>query len=184
MAIELPDALRARLQAPIDGLEPLRDWVRVNDVARVHLTLAFLGHLPVVQVEKLQAELPSVVRTHRRFWLEARGVGAFPGIGRAQVLWAGIAGADLPELNALQGDLTELLRHAGISIEDRFHPHLTLARVRRPIPGASRKLLSDWHMRWRDASFGELDVNDVLLMRSQLGGGPARYTTVARFSLQ
>lgn len=184
MAIDLPDALRARLQAPIDGLEPLHEWVRVNEVARVHLTLDFLGHLPLAKVEALQADLPPLVGRHRRFRLEAIGVGAFPNIGRAQVLWAGIAGAALPQLTALQAELTQLLRHAGIRIEDRFHPHLTLARVRRPIRGPSRKLLSEWHTRWREASFGELDVDDVRLMRSQLGAGPPRYTTVATFSLQ
>jgi 2'-5' RNA ligase len=105
-------------------------------------------------------------------------------MGRAQVLWAGIGGADLAQLTGLQVGVSEVLRTAGIALEDRFHPHLTLARVRRPIRGPSRKLLADWHSRWREASFGEIDVTDVRLIRSQLGSGPARYTTVATFSLQ
>lgn len=184
MAIDLPDALRANLQAPIDGLQPLSEWVRINDVERIHLTLDFLGHLPVQTVEDLQSQVRPVVAAYGRFQLTAEGVGAFPNLGRAQVLWAGIAGADLPQLTGLQAELSQVLRTAGIAVEDRFHPHLTLARVRRPIRGPSRKLLTDWHSRWRDAAFGELAVADLRLMRSHLGSGPARYTTVATFSLQ
>ncbi|HVH65893.1 MAG TPA: RNA 2',3'-cyclic phosphodiesterase [Candidatus Acidoferrum sp.] len=184
MAIELPDTVRTALQAPIDALQPLHDWVRSNDVGRIHLTLAFLGHLPIAAVESLQADLPPLARGHHRFRLEAQGVGAFPNVGRAQVLWAGIAGSDLPRLTRLQSEVARLVRHAGITIEDRFHPHLTLARVRRPIRGPGRKLLAEWHARWRDAAFGELAIDEIRLMRSQLGAGPPRYTTIASFSLQ
>ncbi|HYY45682.1 MAG TPA: RNA 2',3'-cyclic phosphodiesterase [Candidatus Angelobacter sp.] len=184
LAIDLPDGLRANLKPPIEGLQPLHDWIRTNDVERIHLTLHFLGHLPVQTVEDLQPQIRPVVAAHRGFRLTAAGVGAFPNMGRAQVLWAGIGGADLAQLTGLQVGVSEVLRTAGIALEDRFHPHLTLARVRRPIRGPSRKLLADWHSRWREASFGEIDVTDVRLIRSQLGSGPARYTTVATFSLQ
>lgn len=176
--------MRTALQAPIDALQPLHDWVRSNDVGRIHLTLAFLGHLPIAEVESLQADLPPLVRAHHRFRLVAQGVGAFPSIGRAQVLWAGIAGSDLPRLSELQSQVAGLVQRAGITVENRFHPHLTLARVRRPIRGPARKLLAEWHVRWRDAAFGGLDVDDIRLMRSQLGAGPPRYTTIASFSLQ
>lgn len=176
--------MRAALQAPIDALQPLHDWVRNNDVARIHLTLAFLGHQPVSLVASVQADLAPLVQEHHRFRLEAHGVGAFPNIGRAQVLWAGIAGNELARLTALQAEVARLVQRAGITIEDRFHPHLTLGRVRRPIRGPARKLLGEWHARWRDAAFGELAVDEIRLMRSQLGAGPPRYTTAASFSLQ
>lgn len=184
VAIEVPEAVRAQLQAPIDGLAPLRDWVRANAVERIHLTLHFLGHHPVHEVNRLIPELARVASQHRRLQLSAQSVGAFPNLGRAQVLWAGIAGSDVPELVALQAEVGEVLRAAGIVSEDRFHPHLTLARVRRPIRGAGRKLLTEWHARWREAAFGQFAVGELRLMRSQLGAGPPRYSTVATFSLQ
>lgn len=184
MAIELPEPVRARLQAPIDGLDSLREWVRANAVDRLHLTLHFLGHIPVPDVEALTPRLDEVVARHSRIELLAQGVGAFPNLGRAQVLWAGIASPELARLTALQADLGSVLRAAGLAVEDRFHPHVTLARVRRPIRGPGRKLLQEWHARWRDASFGEFTAAEVRLMRSQLGGGAPRYSTVTTFSLQ
>lgn len=184
LAVEVPDAVREALTGLLGSLEPLREVVRINAVERVHLTLHFLGHIPETDVEQLPAALTPVVTRHQRFRLTAEGVGAFPDIRRPRVLWAGIVGADLPRLMRLQADLGDALRAAELAIEDRFHPHLTLARVVRPPKAPERTVLREWSSRWAGASFGDIPVEHVRLMRSQLGGGPARYTTLATFDLQ
>ena len=184
LAVEVPGNVRAALTGPVGSLEPLREVVRINAVERIHLTLHFLGHIPRTDVEQLPVALAPVVVGHSRFHLAAEGVGAFPSLGRPRVLWAGIAGAGLPKLIALQADLGDALRNAGLTLEDRFHPHLTLARVVRPPKATERTLLREWSSRWGPTSFGEVPVDRVSLMRSQLGGGPARYTTLATFDLQ
>ena len=184
LAIEVPGTVREALTGPVTALEPLRDVVRINAIERIHLTLHFLGHLPRSDVEQLQAALAPVIGRHHRFRLTAEGVGAFPDLRRPRVLWAGIAGADLPKLMALQTDMGDVLRTAGLTLEDRFHPHLTLARVPRPLKAPKRELLRDWSSDWAPAVFGEIPVEHVRLMRSQLGGGPARYTTLTTFDLQ
>ncbi len=174
LAIEVPGAVR----------EALTDVVRINAIERIHLTLHFLGHLPRADVEQLQPALAPVVGRHQRLRLTAEGVGAFPDIRRPRVLWAGIAGADLPKLIALQTEMGDALRTAGLTLEDRFHPHLTLARVPRPLKAPVRELLRDWSNEWARAVFGDIPVEHVRLMRSQLGGGPARYTALTTFDLQ
>lgn len=184
LAIEVPGAVREALTVPLTALEPLRDVVRINAIERIHLTLHFLGHIPRSDVEQLQPALAPVVARHRRFRLTVQGVGAFPDIRRPRVLWAGIAGADLPKLIALQAAMGDALRNASPALEDRFHPHLTLARVPRPLKAPERALLRDWSSAWARAVFGDIPVEHVRLMRSQLGGGPARYTTLTTFDLQ
>jgi 2'-5' RNA ligase len=184
LAIDVPEAVRDPLHGPRSALQPLGESIRINPLDQMHLTLHFLGHLPRTDVERLPQALEPVVARHRRFPLIAQGVGAFPGIGRPRVLWAGIAGADLPRLLALQADLGDGLRSAGVTVEDRFHAHLTLARARRPLRAPERTALRDWSAQWGSASFGEIPVDQVRLMRSQLGGGPARHTTLATFDLQ
>jgi 2'-5' RNA ligase len=185
LAIEIPDAVRNALTAPLEGVEPLREAIRTNPVERMHLTLHFLGHLPRTLVEQLEPALAAVVARQHRFGLTAEGVGAFPAIARPRVLWAGIAGGDLPRLNALRAELGEALRIAGVTVEgERFHPHLTLGRVRRPLKAPERAELRAWSVRWGAAAFGEVPVDQVRLMRSQLSGGPPRYTTLATFDLQ
>ena len=185
LAIEVPDAVREALTGPLQALQPLHESIRVNPTERMHLTLHFLGHQPRPVVDQLPLALAAVAVRHPRFRLTARGVGAFPAIARPRVLWAGIAGEDLPRLNALQAELGDALRTAGLTVEgERFHPHLTLSRVRRPLKGPERTLLREWSARWDAATFGEVPVQQVRLMRSQLGGGPPRYTTLATFDLQ
>jgi 2'-5' RNA ligase len=184
LAIEVPAAVREGLAGPLSALEPIRDAIRINAVDRIHLTLHFLGHLPRSDVEQLPSALALVVARHQRFRLGAEGVGAFPDIRRPRVLWAGVAGADLARLVALQAELGDVLRKSGIVLEDRFHPHLTLARVVRPPKAPDRRALRDWSTNWARASFGDIPVEHVRLMRSQLGSGPARYTTLATFDLQ
>lgn len=184
VAIDVPEHVREALKEPLAALDSLGESLRLNSVERMHLTLHFLGHLPRTEVESLPAVLAPVVSRHRRFHLGAQGVGAFPGIGRPRVVWAGIAGIDLPRLVALQRELGDGLRRAGVAVEDRFHAHLTLARARRPLKAPERTALRDWSARWESASFGDVPVDQVRLMRSQLGGGPARYTTLTTFDLQ
>jgi RNA 2',3'-cyclic 3'-phosphodiesterase len=184
LAIEVPGAVREALTGPLNALQPLHEAIRINPVERMHLTLHFLGHLPRADVEQLQRALAPAVARHRRFRLVAQGVGAFPDIRRPRVLWAGIVGADLPKLTALQADMGDALRTAGMTLEDRFHPHLTLARLHRPLRAPERDLLRDWSSAWGAAAFGDIPVEEVRLMRSQLGGGPPKYTTLATFDLQ
>jgi len=185
LAIETPVPVREALTGPLDGLQPLREAIRTNAVDRMHLTLHFLGHQPRPVVDLLQETLAAVVARHPRFRLTAEGVGAFPAISRPRVLWAGIIGGDLPRLHALQSELGGALRNAGVAVEgERFHPHLTLGRVRRPLRAPERALLREWSLRWSESAFGQVPVDHIRLMRSQLGGGPPRYTTLATFDLQ
>ncbi len=185
LAIEIPDAVREALSEPLEALQPLHDSIRINPTERMHLTLHFLGHLPRPVVEQLPSDLAGVGLRHHRLGLMAQGVGAFPAITRPRVLWAGITGADLPRLKALQAELGGALRTAGVTVDgERFHPHLTLGRVRRPLTAPERAVLREWSTRWDAATFGEVPVDRVRLMRSQLGGGPPRYTTLTTFDLQ
>jgi len=184
LAIEVPGAVREALTGPLNALQPLHEAIRLNPIERMHLTLHFLGHLPRSDVEQLPTALAPVVERQQRFRLAVEGVGAFPDVRRPRVVWAGIAGADLPKLIALQAELGKALRTAGVSVEDRFNAHLTLGRVRRPMRAPVRVVLRDWSTQWETASFGEVPIDQVRLMRSQLGAGPPRYTTLATFDLQ
>jgi len=185
LAIEIPDAVRQALSEPLEALQALAESIRINPTERMHLTLHFLGHLPRPVVERIPSDLAGAVSGHHRFGLMAQGVGAFPAITRPRVLWAGITGADLPRLKALQAELGGGLRTAGVTVDgERFHPHLTLGRVRRPLRAPERAVLREWSTRWDAATFGEVPVDRVRLMRSQLGGGPPRYTTLTTFDLQ
>ena len=61
------------------------------------------------------------------------GIGAFPNFRRARVVWMGVA--QDPRLELLHHDIEVACEAFGFEVEGRpFRPHLTLARVKQPLP--------------------------------------------------
>ena len=62
-----------------------------------------------------------------------QGIGAFPNFRRARVVWIGVE--QEPRLELLHHDLELACEQEGFEVEGRpFRPHITLARVRVPLP--------------------------------------------------
>jgi 2'-5' RNA ligase len=183
-AVPIPEAARAhvgelidRVQSGVgDGTARIR-WVRVDGL---HLTLRFLGAMPASLQPTLEAAADTVSNAATPFEVGLSGGGAFPSVARPRSLWIGVAdGAE--KLASLADSLTRLCAEIGIELETRpFAAHLTIGRTDgvRLGPAAARALAE---------AAAAIDVrftaDRVVLFRSQLGGGPARYEALheARF---
>jgi len=161
--------LMRRVQASVgDGNARIR-WVNVDGL---HLTLRFLGPTRVDRQPPLQAGADAVASAAAPFSVQLDGGGAFPSLARPRSLWVGVdEGAD--RLANLADGLTAAASDCGLVLDTRpFTPHLTIARTDglRLGPTAAHALA---------AAAGDLDVrftvDRVVLFRSFLGGGPARY---------
>jgi 2'-5' RNA ligase len=132
-AIELDDAVRVALHhavAPLRAGEPDLAWVRPE---KLHLTMKFLGEVGEAHVERLALAAGDVAARHRPFELTLGGVGAFPNFRRARVVWMGVESE--AKLELLHHDLELACSYVGFEVEGRpFRPHITLARVRAPLP--------------------------------------------------
>jgi RNA 2',3'-cyclic 3'-phosphodiesterase len=184
IAVALPQAVQDQLRQALEDLQPLSTWIRANAADRIHLTLHFLGNVDAARTDALAETIQPAVAAYRRLALTVEGVGAFPDRKRPKVLWAGVKGSGLPELIRLQQEIGRVLLRIGSTVEPRFTPHLTLGRVKIPLRREGSRAFDDWYRRWQAATFGEFMADSVHLMRSQLGGGPPRYTTLATFALQ
>ena len=171
VAAPIGESLRSALAETAAGwtLEGLRR----TDPPTWHVTLAFLGPTDPDHVASIAHVMEGVASAHERMHLRTGGLGAFPSPGRARVLWYGVEDP-AGELAALARDLHSEL---GVEMAGPYRPHLTLARVRRQ-PMNLASWLSD-----ASAPDGELVVDRLLLMRSHLGSGPARYDIVGSASL-
>ena len=151
-----------------DGRARIR-WVRVDGL---HLTLRFLGPTLATMVPALQAGSDALARSGAPFEVGLSGGGAFPSLARPRSLWIGVhEGAE--RLAALADGLTAAAADCGLFLDTRpFAAHLTIARTDgvRVAPAAAHAL---------EAAADGLDVrftvDRVVLFRSILGGGPARY---------
>ncbi|MEU8540689.1 RNA 2',3'-cyclic phosphodiesterase [Streptomyces sp. NPDC048717] len=120
---EAKDELARELRPAYEAYPAMR-WNRIEDW---HITLAFLGELPVAAVPLLRPPLQEIAATRRPLELALRGGGHFD----ERVLWTGVDG-DLAGLHLLADDVRATVRGCGIPFEGRpLRPHLTLARARR-----------------------------------------------------
>lgn len=127
LALAPPDDAKdelARALAPAYEEYPRLRWNRIEDW---HITLAFLGELPLTTVPLLMPPLAELTTRHRPLRLALRGGGHFD----ERVLWSGIEG-ELEGLHRLATDVRDVVKACGVSFPDRpLRPHLTLARSRR-----------------------------------------------------
>jgi len=181
IAIELPARLRARIINHIDCLrssvpEARASWIREDNL---HLTLKFLGDIPVTNVEQLSAVASLAATKIEPFEIFVDDCGAFPLRGQPRVLWIGI---DDPsgKLSELNHALEDECANAGFAREPRvFHPHLTIARIRQP--RGSRQLAAVH----KELGFNReaISVSELTVIRSELPSEGARHTVISRHEL-
>jgi 2'-5' RNA ligase len=204
IAIELPRDLRARIVEYIDKLrrelpDVRASWLREDNL---HLTLKFLGDVPVADIPKLSHAVEAAAHTVNPFELVVGECGAFPPHGQPKVLWIGVSeppavaggpdtqasslqrahapGAQVSSLHYLYSALEDECSAAGFPRDDRpFHPHLTIARLRSP---KGTRPLADLHKRlgFPPQSF---IVSEVFVFRSELLKEGSKHTAISRHVL-
>lgn len=177
IAISLSSEITAQLEKVILHLKgalkdvPIR-WVPPGNI---HLTLKFLGNIPLEDVTALQGALQTQADKCSGFEIKLAGLGAFPNLRRPRVLWMGVDAP--PELFALQQGIEDELSRLGYAREEKkFSPHLTLGRVSQNIHARDYPRINQALTQWSTEAFGSLRVAGVDLYRSDLQPSGARYT--------
>jgi 2'-5' RNA ligase len=130
-AIDIPPVITDRLSALLERLRPLAklSW---SPPEHLHVTTKFIGEWPPSRAGEIDQALAGVPRPGP-VEIAVRGLGWFPNDRNPRVFWAGIKAG--PELRKLAHDTEQALAAIGVAVETReFHPHLTLARRRNPVP--------------------------------------------------
>jgi 2'-5' RNA ligase len=180
VALDLPDSVRAGVVAW--GRESLSDpALRRVAPESLHITLAFLGCLPLREIERLTA----IVREVRRAApsVELSDPVSRPLRGRPRLF---ALPAESAATEVLQAELQERLMEAGLykSEQRQFWPHLTVARVRPEEPGSRRAaLVSRAPGALPQALLQPFDGVRVTLYRSQIQPRGAQYTPLAQVEL-
>lgn len=150
---------------------------------QLHLTLAFLGDVPPRRVDELVSRLERAAARRTAFEAMITGGGAFPNVGRAKVIWAGVSTSEVGdvELPRLAVGARAAAVKSGIEVDgNRFRPHVTLARL--GVPGE----VSNW-VRLLDTYRGPTwQASAISLVESHLGEGPRgrpRYDVLAELPL-
>lgn len=166
VAVSLPDRVKQHLGKLQKGLKRqglVAGWPAPD---RFHITLAFIGDVLPERLERITRTLDHTASVCRGFDIFTFGMGVFPGVNRARVLWAGVHG-DTRALADVHMTLCDGLGRAGILLSpQKFTPHITLARLKR----AHRSSVVQRILRQPSGADRGPDfhVGDIRLYRSRL----------------
>ncbi|HLS89020.1 MAG TPA: RNA 2',3'-cyclic phosphodiesterase [Sphingobacteriaceae bacterium] len=154
---------------------PMVRWVAP---ANYHITLQFFGDVEQPVLAELRSALGESLAGAAAFTVELAGLGAFPSPAAPRVLWAGCRQGSR-ELADLARRVAEAGASVGLSLQDRrFHPHVTLARLRRPQPEAWTRLAAAAEQVW-----GRWPAAQVNLYSSRLTPQGPIYKIIDRWPL-
>lgn len=180
VAANLDSDLKAALAKVQDRLKTTQadvGWVRPENL---HLTLKFLGQVEACRLGVIGETIATAATGFDPVRLVFEGLGAFPRPRAARVVWVGVShGAEA--LAALQARVEAGLESLGFAREARpFSAHLTLGRVRGP---AHREQLACALTSTPAEALGEMVLDRIELMKSDLSVGGARYSILQSFPL-
>jgi 2'-5' RNA ligase len=180
IAVDLEEEIKGNISRFIEKFDTdLRNvkWIKYQGM---HITLKFLGEVSEAKIRKMGEIVGRITSEFQPFSLKIKGTGTFPHAKRnPRILWLGVESDQT--LLFLQEKIETGLEKLGILKEKRkYHPHLTLGRVR-----TNFKLQSilDELERHREDIFGEMTVKKILLFQSILKPSGAEYKIISEFEL-
>jgi len=175
--IDLAEDIRERLERLLMHLRPAAH-LKWSPVYNLHLTLKFIGEWPEEKLPELEAALRSIP-SRAVIQAEVKGLGWYPNPNHPRVFWVGVQAGE-PLLNLVR-DTEAALAPLGIAKEERaFAPHLTLARIKDPVP---LQALRNAIAQLETLEFGSFVVDRFHLYRSQPGAAGSIYTKLSEFPL-
>lgn len=178
IAIKLPDSVKTQLkqlQVSLKQSGIRASWPKPESM---HLTLKFIGKIPLDRLDSLKDCIKKAAQGINAHILYASGIGAFPSLKKPRVIWAGLKG-DLEIIEKLVKQIEYFLhKELGIKKEKkRFSPHLTLARIKRPI-SFSPIIKIVKNMEMDDIASDEFLVSKIILYKSTLLPSGAKHENI------
>jgi RNA 2',3'-cyclic 3'-phosphodiesterase len=187
LAIELPHTLKDRLSSLEPEFPRYAAGLKWSPPDLLHITLRFIGDVPETRLPAVMGAAQEAAGRAAPFSLTLSHLGSFPTARKPRVIWIGLeAGEGLDALNELFADIEAGLLARGFPAETRpFSPHVTLARTRDTLPESERRELGTLlaEVADRTAVEGTISVQDLTVMRSDLGRTGPRYTPLERYPL-
>lgn len=181
IAIDISEEARKRANFYLENLRKYFGDFRVGweRAEKFHLTLKFIGDVDENQLSKVIESVEKAATKFERFKICLTEPGVFPKAKNARVLWIGVKDEE-NNLAKIFENLEIELNKIGFQNETkRFHPHLTIARLREPEKSRS---LVEKHL---NESFIEVEfeVSEITIYESQLLPTGSKYRKIKSIRL-
>lgn len=179
IAIDIPKEIKENISEVINLLSKYGADIKWVKPENLHITLKFLGKTQDLLISKIKEELSHVISLYSPFLVRIYGTGVFPEIKRPRIIWIGVENTNV--LVSLKKDIEESMFMLGYQKEDKmFSPHLTIGRIR------SQKDIQNIIAvlnNFKDRFFGNIMIESIKLMKSDLKPEGAEYTCLSDFML-
>ncbi len=179
IALEIPEGIQVELNRVIirsrlnstNGFRPVRPGM-------IHLTLKFLGDVPLSSISEIQLGLSKLADLFKPLTFQMKGLGAFSSWDHPRTIWAGMVFPQ--ELTALSLAIDKMCAQLSFPIEKRpLSPHLTLVRISDRADFVKvRSCLQNLRQNQND-DFGMVSVSQITLFQSTLQPGGSIYTRIS-----
>ena len=179
IAIEIPKKIQniiMEIQRTLQAKIPGATWTKSGNH---HLTLKFLGNVEQDQITRINDVLSRIAEKSGQFNIEIGGLGVFPDWKRPRVLWLGLTKGK-PKVTALSESINKDLENLHYPIDNRFHPHLTLARFKKQVNIQNGSELFNKFETLTNSGFM---IDEFALVKSELHPKGAIYTPINTFKL-
>jgi 2'-5' RNA ligase len=186
IALDLPEGVKKKLEKVQQELnQNLYLKIKWEKLENIHLTLIFLGEISSELIKEIKAELNQVAEITSGFSFRVKGISAFPSLVQPRVIWAGVETG--------RGKVIELQQRVELGLKKlkfsyprvkEYLPHITLGRVKGKFPREKITPLSHRLKKRREKEIGEVEVKEIVLMKSELSPAGATYTPLAKFSFK
>jgi len=172
IAFKLPEEVIVSLEDLQRSLKKQDLKLRWVHPENIHLTLKFLGDISADKIQAVKRVIQDVSLSQTVFSLKAKGLGVFPTVKKARVLWSGIHG-DVIRLGNFQSNLDRALADMGFEPEKRsFRGHLTLGRIKGRVDG---RTLASAFSRFGSFASPPFKAERLILFKSDLKPSGAVY---------
>ncbi len=181
IALDIEPEAVERLRPALDFLSRYQSILKTVEPENFHITLKFLGECGAGLAGDVERGFAALEPPCGAVPYELKGLGSFPRIDHASVLWCGVR-ADEAVIRDIFGAIERFTTALGFPSDKRgFTPHVTLARVRKGMKVTAP--VADFVKTNAEAGYGTSEFGSITLYSSLLTPRGPVYTPLQKIIL-
>lgn len=181
IALEVPHQNILQFQSIQDKLHTLIPQVKITNLEKIHLTLAFLGEQPDELREKLAQIIQDATKNVPIFEVTPAYIDGFPTLHNPDILWVGVKG-DIDKILIIRERIKDQLELLKLPVDERrFVPHITIAKFNKDI-NVGQNLEVELEKIMTQA-FDPIRISSIKLFESIPNQGFHQHNTLAEVKL-
>lgn len=129
IALEIPEESKKEIETVQKKLAQLIPDIRLTNIEKIHLTIAFIGDQPEEIKEKLMEVMKNSAWGIKSFEITPAYLDGFPNLHQAHTFWVGIKG-DIDKLFVLRERIKDGLEKLGLDPDEkRYLPHIAVGKI-------------------------------------------------------